>query len=66
MYHQIQNMTMDDVSNFFDENVKGKNYSVSVIGNKNDLDMKALEKLGKIHELDVDYLFNYQTTQVKQ
>jgi zinc protease len=66
MYHQIQNMTMDDVSNFFDENVKGKNYSVSVIGNKNDLDMKALEKLGKIHELGVDYLFNYQTTEVKQ
>jgi predicted Zn-dependent peptidase len=66
MYKQVQNMTMDDVSNFFNENVKGKDYSVSVIGNKNDLDMKALEKLGIVHELDIDYLFNYQTIEIKQ
>jgi zinc protease len=30
-----------------------------VVGNKEDLDVKALQKLGKIKELEVDYLFNY-------
>ena len=30
-----------------------------VNGNKEGLDLKALQKLGKIKELDVDYLFNY-------
>jgi len=46
--------------------VKGQNYSVSVIGNKNDLDLKSLSKLGKVNEMDIDYLFNYKETEVKQ
>lgn len=66
MYNEIKNMTMKDISNFFDENIKGQNYSVSVIGNKKDLDLKALSKLGKVHEMDIDYLFNYKETEVKQ
>ena len=66
MYKEIQNMTMADVSNFFANNIKGQDYSVSVIGNKKDLDMKALKKLGKVHEMDIDYLFNYNETVVKQ
>ena len=66
MYNEIQNMTMADVSSFFNENVKGQNYSVSVIGNKKDLDLKSLAKLGKVREMDIDYLFNYQETEVKQ
>jgi zinc protease len=65
MYKEIQNMTIDDVSNFFNTNVKGQSYSVSVIGNKNDLDLKALSKLGEVHEMDIDYLFNYSNTDVK-
>jgi len=66
MYKEIQNMTIDDVSKFFDNNIKGQDYSVSVIGNKKDMDMKALAKLGKVNEMDIDYLFNYQETEVKQ
>ena len=38
-----------------------------VIGNKDDLDVKSLQKLGKIKELEVDYLFNYvDNIEVKQ
>jgi len=66
MYNEIQNMTMEDVSNFFDSNVKGQDFSISVIGNKKDLDLKALKKLGKVHEMDIDYLFNYKEVEVKQ
>jgi predicted Zn-dependent peptidase len=65
MYEQIENMDMKDVSTFFDNNVKGKDYSVAVIGNKNDMDMEALSKLGKVHEMDIDYLFNYKNEAVK-
>ena len=28
--------------------------------NKKDMDFEALAKLGKVQELDVDYLFNYE------
>lgn len=65
MYKEIQQMTLEDVNNFFNDNVKGQSYSVSVIGNKNDLDLKALSKLGQVHEMDIDYLFNYKHTDVK-
>jgi predicted Zn-dependent peptidase len=60
MYKTIENMTFDDLRVFFDENIKGQNYNVAVIGNKKELDFDALSKLGKVEELDVDYLFNYE------
>ena len=51
---------MTDLRNFFNENIKGEHYNVMVIGNKKDLDFKALQKLGKVQEMDIDYLFNYE------
>lgn len=66
MYNEIEQMTMSDLSDFFTNSIKGQNYSVSVIGNKNEIDMQALKKLGQVHEMDIDYLFNYEETEVKQ
>jgi predicted Zn-dependent peptidase len=63
MYNTIKNMTMDDLNDFFNKNIKGENYNVMVIGNKKDLDLKALSKLGKVQEMDIDYLFNYEKDQ---
>lgn len=59
MYNTIKNMTIKDLKDFFDDNIKGESYNVMVIGNKKDLDVKSLQKLGKIKELEVDELFNY-------
>ncbi len=58
MYNTIENMTLADLKTFFDENIRGGNYSVMVIGNRNDVDFNALAKLGQVNELDLDYLFN--------
>ncbi|NNF82130.1 MAG: insulinase family protein [Flavobacteriaceae bacterium] len=60
MYNAIAGMTMEDLKSFFNENIRGENYNVMVIGNKNDVDMEALGKLGVIQEMDIDYLFNYE------
>ncbi len=60
MYETIKNMTLEDLKTFFNENIKGENYNVLVIGNKKDVDLKALSKLGVIQEMDIDYLFNYE------
>ncbi|MBP1840881.1 M16 family metallopeptidase [Formosa algae] len=62
MYNTIQNMTISDLRDFFNENIKGENYNVMVVGNKKDIDFTALKKLGEVNEMDVDYLFNYETT----
>ena len=60
MYNTIKNMTLEDLRNFFNSNIKGENYNVMVIGNKKDIDFNALSKLGKVQEMDIDYLFNYE------
>lgn len=60
IYNAIKGMTMEDLKEFFNENIKGEDYNVMVVANKNDIDLKALEKLGKVQEMDVDYLFNYE------
>lgn len=53
-------MELADLKKFFNENIKGENYNVLVIGNKKDVDMNALNKLGDVKEMDIDYLFNYE------
>ncbi|MAM23189.1 MAG: hypothetical protein CL817_05595, partial [Croceibacter sp.] len=60
MYNAVLEMTLDDLSNFFEENIKGENYNILVIGNKNEINFEALSKYGEIIELDRDYLFNYE------
>ncbi len=59
VYKAIQGMTLEDFAKFFDGMIKGSEYTVVVIGNKKDLDMEALAKLGEVKEMDIDYLFNY-------
>ncbi len=60
LYNGIKNMTLADLKTFFDDNIKGENYNVMVIGNKKDVDFESLKKLGKIQEMDIDELFNYE------
>ncbi len=65
MYDAIKDMTLADLREYFQKNISGEDYNVMVIGNKKDIDMKALSMLGKVQELDVDYLFNYETEDVR-
>lgn len=60
MYNTIKDMTLEDLKSFFNENIKGETYNVLVVGNKKDVNMNALSKLGVVKEMDVDYLFNYE------
>lgn len=60
MYNTIKDMTIEDLRDFFNSNIKGENYNVMVIGNKKEVDFNALRKLGEVQEMDVDYLFNYE------
>lgn len=60
MYNAIKDMTMEDLREFFNKNIKGESYNVMVVGNKSDIDFKALKKLGEVQEMDIDYLFNYE------
>jgi predicted Zn-dependent peptidase len=59
VYPAVQKMSFDDMQTFFDRNIKGKNYTYMVIGNRSEVDMKALEKLGPVTELSLEEVFGY-------
>jgi len=66
IYAEIEKMTLPDMREFFENSIQGNDYTALVIANKKDIDVKALSKLGEVKELEIDYLFNYSNTSVKQ
>ncbi|MCB9227963.1 MAG: insulinase family protein [Chitinophagales bacterium] len=59
VYEQIKAMTINDLVDFFNHHIKGKNYHIAVIGNKEHLDTESLNKLGKVNELTLEEIFGY-------
>ncbi|MFI5143976.1 MAG: M16 family metallopeptidase [Ignavibacteria bacterium] len=59
IYENIPSMTLQDVHNFSEKYVKGKNHTILVMGDKDKLDMKALEGYGNITTLTLEDLFGY-------
>ena len=66
IYEEIEKMTLPDLRDFFATSIQGNDYTALVIANKKDVDVKALSKLGEVQQLEIDYLFNYANTSVKQ
>ncbi|AZQ61058.1 insulinase family protein [Flammeovirga pectinis] len=59
VYEALKPMTVDDVMKFHSDFIKGKNYNVCVVGDKDKLDMKTLAKYGKVQELSLNDLFGF-------
>jgi predicted Zn-dependent peptidase len=59
LYDGIQKLTLDDVVKFQQEFIKGRPYTYCILGDKNDLDMNYLRKLGKIKFLSQEEIFGY-------
>jgi zinc protease len=59
VYDALQTMSFDDLQKFFDDNIKGKNYTFCVIGNKKMVDHNVLKELGEYEELTLEDLFGY-------
>ena len=58
-YNAIRNMTVNDVTNFNKSYIKGQKRVVVVLGNKDEVDMKGLEKYGKVTTLSLEEIFGY-------
>lgn len=58
-YNAIRNMTINDVTNFNKNYIKGQKRVVVVLGNKDEVDMKGLEKYGKVTTLSLEEIFGY-------
>lgn len=59
MYSEIQEMDLAQLNTFFNNNIKGNNYSFVVIGDKNKVDQKVLKELGEFKELNMEDIFGY-------
>ncbi len=58
-YAAIQKMTLNDVVNFNKSYIKGQKRVVVVLGNKDEVNLKALEKYGKVTTLSLEEIFGY-------
>ena len=58
-FNALPSMTMDHLVKFQQENVKGNKYYYGILGKIEDLDMEALNKLGKVVILSTEDIFGY-------
>jgi predicted Zn-dependent peptidase len=59
VYNKVQNFTVEDIQKFQQENVKGSKYIFLILGDKNKLDTKSLEKYGPVKYLTMEEIFGY-------
>ena len=58
-YNAIQKLTLNDVVNFNKTYIKGQKRVVVVLGNKDEVDLKGMEKYGKVTTLSLEEIFGY-------
>ena len=54
----LENLTFEEMMNFYREHIQGKPVAIAVIGNPKMVDEKALAKYGKVVRLSVARLFS--------
>jgi hypothetical protein len=55
---KIDALTFEDIVKCYKENIQGKPYRIAIMGNPKMIDLKALEKFGKVVKLSEKRLFN--------
>jgi predicted Zn-dependent peptidase len=66
IYDKVPAMTTADIKKFQQQYMKDKTYTVLVLGKKENLDFKTLEKYGKINFLQLKDIFGYDKTQAAE
>jgi predicted Zn-dependent peptidase len=59
IYSKVPALTFDDIKTFEQTHLKEKKYTTLVIGKKESLDMKTLEKYGKVTFVSLEEIFGY-------
>jgi len=59
VYNQVPKLGFADVKSFEEQHFKNKQYTILVLGKKEGLDSKTLEKYGKITYLSLKDIFGY-------
>ncbi len=59
IYPNIKSLEMKDMKQFFNDNIKGRNYTFLVIGNKDLVDVDVLKEMGEYEEVTLEEIFGY-------
>ncbi|MGC6429267.1 MAG: M16 family metallopeptidase [Flavobacteriales bacterium] len=59
IFENINSYSMDDISNFHNQYMSGNDYTILVLGNKDELDLDALKKHGPVKFLTLEDIFGY-------
>src|SRR5690606_40610625 len=65
IYAQTQNISLKDLESFFNNRIKGKKFNVGLIGNKDNLDWEAIEKMGKVQEVNLEERSEEHTSELQ-
>ena len=50
--------SFDDIKKFYDRYIKDKPITITIVGNKDKIDMEELSEFGKVIELKTEDIFN--------
>ena len=59
-YDRMKDASKDDLLRFHRDNIKGRDYSILVLGSKESINMEYLKSLGKVTELKLEDIFGYE------
>ena len=59
IYHEIENLQLKDLTQFYHQEIKPISYNVAIMGKKENLDHSAIENLGDFQELSLEEIFGY-------
>ena len=59
IYEAIQELTVQDLKDFHQKHVKGRNYSMLILGDRDRVDASFLQTLGTFEELSLEEIFGY-------
>ncbi len=59
VYLQAEAMQLDDLMRFQQQHVQGRHYTYLVLGDRDRIDFKELERIGPVQELTLEQLFGY-------
>jgi predicted Zn-dependent peptidase len=60
IYANVPQYTLDDLQKFQQENIKGRNFNIVLVGDKSKINFKELQKYGNVNELSLDEIFGYE------
>ncbi|MGV2449641.1 UNVERIFIED_CONTAM: insulinase family protein [Ralstonia mannitolilytica] len=59
IYEQIQHLAFEDIKHFYQTEVKSIHFNTAIIGKKENLDMKAVNKMGIFKEVSLKDIFGH-------